>query len=93
MSTGGQPAAQAASASQAVVRRLPLPENSDGGSDNAKMKALFKPKPKTPADLVRQTRDLLILADRGTDTKESKREEKVLDSINSCFLARIIRFH
>ncbi|CAA3017775.1 MO25 At5g47540 [Olea europaea subsp. europaea] len=43
------------------------------------MKALFKPKPKTPADLVRQTRDLLILADRGTDTKESKREEKMME--------------
>ncbi|CAI9756663.1 unnamed protein product [Fraxinus pennsylvanica] len=43
------------------------------------MKALFKPKPKTPTDLVRQTRDLLILADRGTDTKESKREEKMME--------------
>ncbi|KAK6133182.1 hypothetical protein DH2020_033072 [Rehmannia glutinosa] len=41
------------------------------------MKALFKSKPKTPADLVRQTRDLLIFVDRGgPDTKENKREEK-----------------
>ncbi|KAL6520490.1 hypothetical protein OROHE_017078 [Orobanche hederae] len=44
------------------------------------MKALFKSKPKTPADLVRQTRDLLIFADGGGgDTKESKRDEKMLE--------------
>lgn len=48
---------------------------SDG--DNAKMKALFKSKPKTPADLVRQTRDLLMYADRTSDIRDSKREEKV----------------
>ena len=42
------------------------------------MKGLFKSKPKTPADLVRQTRDLLIYVDRGPDaTRETKREEKV----------------
>ena len=41
------------------------------------MKSLFKSKPKTPVDLVRQTRDLLIYADRGSDSRESKREEKV----------------
>ncbi|KAK4386743.1 putative MO25-like protein [Sesamum angolense] len=42
------------------------------------MKSLFKSKPKTPADLVRQTRDLLIFIDTGgSDTKESKRDEKM----------------
>lgn len=44
------------------------------------MKGLFKSKPRTPADLVRQTRDLLLYADRSTslpDLRESKREEKV----------------
>lgn len=56
---------------------------SDG--DNAKMKALFKSKPKTPADLVRHTRDLLMLADRAADTRDSKREEKVEFYLFTCF--------
>ncbi|KAL3625020.1 hypothetical protein CASFOL_031688 [Castilleja foliolosa] len=44
------------------------------------MKALFKSKPKTPQDLVRRTRDLLIFVDRGgADVKESKREEKMAE--------------
>lgn len=44
------------------------------------MKSLFKSKPKTPAETVRHTRDLLIFADRGgTDVKESKREEKMAE--------------
>ncbi|KAL8461609.1 hypothetical protein ACS0TY_032913 [Phlomoides rotata] len=44
------------------------------------MKGLFKSKPKTPADLVRQTRDLLIFVDHGgPDTKESKRDEKMTE--------------
>lgn len=61
-----------------MARRLPLAEINDGGVDNAKMKGLFKAKPRTPADLVRLTRDLLIFVDGGApDTKESKREEKV----------------
>ncbi|KAL0398866.1 UNVERIFIED_CONTAM: putative MO25-like protein [Sesamum radiatum] len=85
LSSGGQPAAQRAS-SQSVARRLPLPENIDAGADNARMKALFKSKPKTPADLVRQTRDLLIFVDQGgPDTKESKRDEKMAE------LSKLIR--
>ncbi|XP_071705686.1 putative MO25-like protein At5g47540 [Rutidosis leptorrhynchoides] len=40
------------------------------------MKGLFKSKPKTPVDLVRQTRDLLIFIDRNSETRETKREEK-----------------
>lgn len=47
------------------------------------MKGLFKSKPRTPADVVRQTRDLLIYAQRTPDSRESKREEKVPPSINS----------
>ncbi|KAL3614761.1 hypothetical protein CASFOL_040422 [Castilleja foliolosa] len=45
------------------------------------MKALFKSKPRTPADLVRQTRDLLIFADGGaaSDTKESKRRKSMME--------------
>ncbi|KAK4491897.1 hypothetical protein RD792_002678, partial [Penstemon davidsonii] len=83
----GQPAARRASASQPVVRRLPVTENNDGAAaDIAKMKGLFKSKPKTPADLVRQTRDLLIFIDRAApDTKESKRDDKMVE------LSKLIR--
>ncbi|KAL6968988.1 hypothetical protein U1Q18_046234 [Sarracenia purpurea var. burkii] len=42
------------------------------------MKGLFKSKPRTPAELVRQVRDLLIYADRNTEPRETKRQEKVL---------------
>ncbi|KAG1342182.1 hypothetical protein COCNU_05G004110 [Cocos nucifera] len=41
------------------------------------MKGLFKSKPRTPADVVRQTRDLLIYIDINWNTREAKREEKV----------------
>ncbi|KAM1005285.1 hypothetical protein ACFX14_005472 [Malus domestica] len=41
------------------------------------MKGLFKSKPRTPADIVRQTRDLLVYAQRAPDPRESKREKKV----------------
>ncbi|KAA3489005.1 Proteinase inhibitor I25, cystatin [Gossypium australe] len=43
------------------------------------MKGLFKSKPRTPVDIVRQTRDLLIYADRSPDSRESKREEKMAE--------------
>ncbi|GMP75744.1 hypothetical protein CsSME_00032723 [Camellia sinensis var. sinensis] len=49
------------------------------------MKGLFKSKPKTPVDLVRQTRDILIYADLNSDSRESKREEKMSE------LSRLIR--
>ncbi|KAL6562307.1 hypothetical protein OROGR_003314 [Orobanche gracilis] len=68
------------SASPLLARKLSVAENNDGSVDNAKMKALFKSKPNTPADLVRQTRDLLIFANGGGgDTKESKRDEKMME--------------
>ncbi|KAJ0232966.1 putative MO25-like protein [Hirschfeldia incana] len=44
------------------------------------MKGLFKSKPRTPPDIVRQTRDLLSYADRSVsipDLRESKRQEKL----------------
>lgn len=66
--------------SPAATPPLDLPANSIGAGDNkppAKMKGLFKSKPKTPVELVRQTRDLLMYAQRNSDTRESKREEKV----------------
>ncbi|KAL5763720.1 hypothetical protein ACOSQ2_008222 [Xanthoceras sorbifolium] len=43
------------------------------------MKGLFKSKPRTPADVVRQTRDLVMFAGRNNDTRESKREEKIAE--------------
>ncbi|XP_071723854.1 putative MO25-like protein At5g47540 [Rutidosis leptorrhynchoides] len=44
------------------------------------MRVLFKSKPKTPVDIVRQTRDLLAFADSPpVDTRESKREEKMAE--------------
>ncbi|KAM7525283.1 hypothetical protein LguiA_015185 [Lonicera macranthoides] len=49
------------------------------------MKGLFKSKPKTPADLVRQTRDLLIIADRNPTNRDTKREDKMLE------LSKVIR--
>nr|XP_034915522.1 putative MO25-like protein At5g47540 isoform X2 [Populus alba] len=43
------------------------------------MKGLFKSKPRTPVDIVRQTRDLLIYADQSSASlSDSKREEKEL---------------
>ncbi|KAF9669598.1 hypothetical protein SADUNF_Sadunf14G0124100 [Salix dunnii] len=41
------------------------------------MKGLFKPKPRTPMELVLQTRDLLIFLDQNTETRERKRDEKI----------------
>ncbi|KAJ6710724.1 PROTEIN putative-RELATED [Salix koriyanagi] len=40
------------------------------------MKGLFKPKPRTPAELVLQARDLLRFLDQNTETRERKLEEK-----------------
>ncbi|CAA0815417.1 Putative MO25-like protein [Striga hermonthica] len=77
---GAPPPVRRPSAQPSLVRKLSVAEHSDGGTENAKMKVLFKAKPKTPADLVRQTRDLLVLADGGvSDTKESKRDDKMME--------------
>ncbi|XP_047974038.1 putative MO25-like protein At5g47540 isoform X2 [Salvia hispanica] len=45
------------------------------------MKAFFKPKSKTPAELVRQARDLLLFADRAAapHIKDAKRDQKMKD--------------
>lgn len=45
------------------------------------MKGLFKSKPRTPVDIVRQTRELLMLLDRNGDTREVKREEKQMNDL------------
>ncbi|PPD98932.1 hypothetical protein GOBAR_DD04056 [Gossypium barbadense] len=46
-------------------------------SSSTKMKGIFKSKPRTPVDIVRQTRDLLSFAARSSESRESKREEKL----------------
>ena len=64
---------------------LPSPPRVTAASasdDGAKMKGLFKSKPRTPADVVRQTRELLIYVDlhagsRGADPK--REEEKMAE--------------
>ncbi|XP_064945968.1 putative MO25-like protein At5g47540 isoform X3 [Musa acuminata AAA Group] len=43
------------------------------------MKGLFKSKPRTPADVVRQTRDLLVYFDLDRNSRDAKREEKMVD--------------
>ncbi|KAF9664407.1 hypothetical protein SADUNF_Sadunf16G0015800 [Salix dunnii] len=46
------------------------------------MKALLKSKPRTPVDIVRQIRDILIFADQSsTSLSDSKREEKLAKNI------------
>lgn len=49
------------------------------------MKGLFKSKPRTPAELVRQTRDLLIYVDLNGNTRDAKREDKMAE------LSKLIR--
>ncbi|CAL5393925.1 unnamed protein product [Camellia sinensis] len=41
------------------------------------MKGLFKSKPRTPSELIRHVRDLLIYADCNTDPRQTKRQEKI----------------
>ncbi|XP_010657417.1 putative MO25-like protein At5g47540 isoform X2 [Vitis riparia] len=53
------------------------------------MKGLFKSKPRTPAELVRYMRELLIFIDRGAQTREQKREkqrEEKVSELNKCIL-------
>lgn len=48
---------------------------------DVKMKGLFKSKPRTPSDLVRQTRDLFLYALGSISLPDSKRDEKVYSLI------------
>ncbi|KAG8064950.1 hypothetical protein GUJ93_ZPchr0004g40297 [Zizania palustris] len=65
---------------------LPLPSPPRGPpasattDDGAKMKGLFKSKPRTPTDVLRQTSELLIFLDlhSGSRGGDAKREEKVI---------------
>ncbi|KAL9384690.1 hypothetical protein Peur_021700 [Populus x canadensis] len=56
------------------------------------MKGLFKPKPRTPMELVLQTRDLLIFLDQNTETRERKREEKMSELSKQILEMRIVLF-
>ncbi|KAG6535057.1 hypothetical protein ZIOFF_000011 [Zingiber officinale] len=51
--------------------RLPLP--------GIIMKGLFKSKPRTPAELVRQTRDLLAYVDANPNPRNGKRDDKMIE--------------
>ncbi|MCD7454462.1 hypothetical protein HAX54_024901 [Datura stramonium] len=79
--TGSGRRRQKGAAAGAKAEALSLPGTRIGAGDKSvKMKGLlFKSKPKTPVELVRQTRDLLIYAQRNSDTRESKREEKMME--------------
>ncbi|XP_047331463.1 putative MO25-like protein At5g47540 [Impatiens glandulifera] len=68
---------------QLAIQRLASPEKGD--VENKSVKAIVKPKPGTPADLVRQAHDLLIYVDQNNDTRATKREEKMLE------LGKVIR--
>lgn len=67
-------------------------ENSSSAGDGAKMKGLFKSKPKTPADVVRQTRELLMYVERVNDTREGKRDEKMMELSKSIRELKIILY-
>ncbi|KAJ6334269.1 hypothetical protein OIU78_011214 [Salix suchowensis] len=56
------------------------------------MKGLFKPKPRTPAELVLQARDLLRFLDQNTETRERKLEEKMSELSNVILEIRIVLF-
>ncbi|CAL9064651.1 unnamed protein product [Musa banksii] len=55
-----------------LLRRPPLPPART-------MKGLFKSKPRTPADVVRQARDLLVYVDLNWNSQDAKRQEKMAE--------------
>ncbi|KAK4846597.1 hypothetical protein QYF36_019682 [Acer negundo] len=56
------------------------------------MKGLFKTKPKTPTELVISTRELLTYADKTTEIRERKREEKVSELNKTILEMRIVLY-
>ncbi|KAI4305681.1 hypothetical protein L6164_029032 [Bauhinia variegata] len=56
------------------------------------IKNLFKPKPKTPAELVRHLRELIICVEGNTETRERKREEKMSDLNKTILEIRIVLY-
>jgi len=84
------PQSPVAAAAAATKRHSGLLSSKSGHlvGDSNRMKGLFKSKPRTPVDVVRQTRDLLIYVDRSSSSlSDSKREEKVgIIFIHSCII-------
>ncbi|KAJ6700347.1 CALCIUM-BINDING PROTEIN 39-RELATED [Salix purpurea] len=73
------PSAAAAVATKGHSGLLSSKSGQLAGNPN-RMKGLFKSKPRTPADVVRQTRDLLIYVDQSSSSlSDSKREEKMVE--------------
>jgi hypothetical protein len=62
--------------------------------DGAKMKGLFKSKPRTPVDVVRQTRENLVHLDLNSGSRggDAKREEKVRSNLSPCRGLSWLRF-
>jgi hypothetical protein len=58
------------------------------------MKGLFKSKPRTPVDIVRQTREGLVQLDlhSGSRSGDAKREEKVRSGLTLCLGISRLRF-
>ncbi|KAL5794253.1 hypothetical protein ACOSP7_002847 [Xanthoceras sorbifolium] len=56
------------------------------------MKGLFKTKPKTPAELVILTRELLIYVEKNTEIRERKREEKMAELNKTILEMRIVLY-
>ncbi|KDP29887.1 hypothetical protein JCGZ_18456 [Jatropha curcas] len=56
------------------------------------MKGLFKSKPRTPVELVQQTRELLNFAHLNKETRERKREEKMSELSKSILEMRTVLF-
>ncbi|XP_050205680.1 putative MO25-like protein At5g47540 [Mercurialis annua] len=56
------------------------------------MKGLFKSKPRTPLELLQQTRELLMFFDNNTETRERKRDEKMAELSKSILEMRTVLF-
>ena len=52
--------------------------------EKEQMKGLFKQKPRSPVEVVRQTREMLIYVDMHWNSRDPKREEKVIDFYLLC---------
>lgn len=56
------------------------------------IKSIFKQKPRSPTDLVRYARELLVFVETNNDARESKREEKLVELGKTILEIRTILF-
>lgn len=63
--------------SLSVSRRIPAHDGGLSDPNADKMKGIFKVKPRTPVDIVRQTRDILSYLNDGPNLQDTKHDEKV----------------